>query len=587
MGRILHFFRKSIKRRLLFCFVWISILPIVIVGFIPYQKTAEVVKGQVLEYAQITVNQLNENINYHLNEMDLMSRMVYYQVFAAFEKEGGESEIHREDFRQFILALKNNRTFIDEIHVIEGDQYYSTASVLRQELLKSKDWYISSLQNPGEKTWVGPHVNDYSLNEPKTDRVVSLVYPFILPKRSSPAVIIIEMKQDKLDELFQSPALRSLGKVLLIDKYGRILYSSDPSLLPAEHEYSNQYITNTNLLGGLNDEYSFIYDINYFSGWKVAAFIPNVKIEQSFASIRKIVFMLIGIFLVISILLGWGLSDRLIKPLRTLQIDMRQVKKGKFYTRSAIDADDEIGDLSRNFNQMVAEIESLIDKISESERKKKQIEMQSLQYQINPHFLYNTLNSVQWLAKEYKAPEISEMLTALIKLLRASLNTTNYTHMLEEELEVLSYYARIQKYRYDDQVKIIYRIDTDVLAALVPRFVLQPLVENAFFHGLSDNEGRIEISARRKEDLVEIVVEDNGRGIDADKLKTLFSPDVERKHSSGIGIKNVDDKIKHYFGDSYGLSIDSVKGRGTRISIVLPCRLKEGVEELDDTNLSG
>jgi len=584
-GNLVSFFRNSIKGRLFVFFILIGILPILIVGFIPYQKTAKIVKSQMLEFAQITIDQLNENINYHLNEMDLMSRMVYYQTFVSFQKEGGFTASNSHSFQEFLLALKNNRTFIDEIHVLVGEQYFTTAIDLKKDLLEEKEWYKTAIANPEEKLWVGPHQNDYSINEPQTEDTISLVYPFALNGPQMNATIIVEMKQNKLDELFQSPALKSLGKILLIDKYGHILYSTDELLLNDHQASTKKYITNTNLLSSLNQDNNFIYAINYLSGWKVAAFVPNDKVNQSFSVIRNTVFALIGILLIISILMGWGLSNRLFKPLKKLQMDMRQVRKGKFYTRSTIDSNDEIGELSRNFNRMVEEIEGLIERIADNERKKKAIEMQSLQYQINPHFLYNTLNSVQWLAKLYKAPEISEMLTSLIKLLRASLNTSSYTHMLEEELEILSYYIGIQRYRYDQQFEVHYQVDPDVLAILVPRFVLQPLIENSFFHGFSDGVGEIVVNAHRIGDMVKIIVEDNGRGIPEEKLDTILSPFENRKHSSGIGIKNVDDKIKLYFGEEYGLSIHSEEGQGTQVIISLPYLIKSGGEDPDVKSL--
>jgi two-component system, sensor histidine kinase YesM len=578
--------RKSLKLRLLIYFILISILPILLVGFIPYQKTSEVVKSQVLEFAQSTVNQLNENINYYLKEMDLMSRMVYYQTFSKEATENGIEHLNADQFRKFLIALKSNRSFIDEIHVVIGKEAYTTAAELKRDKLEGKDWYKYAREHSGEKLWIGPHKNDYSYNQEKMNEVVSLVYSFTPSNTSETACIIVEMKRENLDLLFDNQTLRSLDKILLIDKYGHIIYSTDPKLLSPMEEDSNQYITNTNLLSSIGKENSFIYAINITTGWKVAAFVPNDKIDQSFSSIRNMVFLLIGVFLLISIFLAWGLSNRLIKPLRKLQMDMRQVKKGNFYIRSDINCGDEIGELSVNFNQMVEEIETLVEQISENERRKKKIEMQSLQYQINPHFLYNTLNSVQWLAKLHKVPDISEMLTALIKLLRASLNTTHYTHMLEEELEILSFYSRIQKYRYEDGFQIHFDVNPEALIAEVPRFILQPLVENSFFHGFSDGEGRIDISANfTEEGSLLLTITDNGKGIPEEKRKTILHPSEKKKQSSGIGIKNVDDKIKLYFGQEYGLIIESELERGTSISIVLPYIPKSGGDEISAKSL--
>jgi len=570
---------KTIKIRLLFYFILTSFLPILMVGFIPYQKSSEVVRTQMLEFAQSAVNQLNENISYHLKEMELMSRIVYYQSIPVLrgEKTDALSENKSDpiEFNKFLAALKNNRTFIDEIHVINGDKVYTTAVKLDTDILARKEWYTSALEKTDEKIWIGPHESDYSINKPKTYEVITLIYPFKPVQSGKTALIMIEMKREKLDELFGSPNLKSLGKLLLIDKYGTVIYSPDRSLILPAQTGEKQYITNTNLIRSLNKDNSFVYDINFFSGWKVGAFIPNEKLEKSFDSIRETVFILLVIFFATSTFLGLTLSNHFTRPLQRLQRDMKQIENGNFHIRSHIQTDDEIGDLSRSFNRMVEEIELLIQKISENEQKKKQVEMKALQYQINPHFLYNTLNSVQWLAKLHKVPHIGDMVTALIKLLRASLNTKTYLHMLEEELEILSYYMKIQRYRFGDNFRTEYNIDPTLLKAVVPRFILQPLVENSFFHAFSDGEGTISIRATRIGDIVKIEVGDNGRGMSEEQVVNILCPEKKKKTSSGIGVKNVDDKIKHYFGANYGLSITSKENEGTTVTIRLPYQLKD------------
>ncbi|MFM1655605.1 sensor histidine kinase [Brevibacillus sp. B_LB10_24] len=585
-------FRKSIKLRLMFFFIIVSILPIVLVGLIPYQKSQKVVEQQVLEYAQGAIDQLNQNISYHLQEMDLMSRMIYYQIFSLFHQEKWQKEtqllldrdqtdsLHGE-LKNFLMALKNNRTFIDEIHLIIGEEVFTTAIDLDLDALRQQEWYQRAVNKPDEKTWTGPHQVNYYVNNPSPDEVLSLVHSFHLSHSTQTATIMIEMKAETLQSLFDSPNRKSLGSLLLIDKYGRIIYESDGTQRDGSGQ---QYITNTSLLRTLGKENNFIYAMNFINGWKVAAFIPNDKIAHSFQSIKETVFVLLGVFLMIAIVLGWTLSDRFIKPLKVLQRDMSRVQEGDFQIRTRIDSRDEIGDLSHSFNQMVTEIERLIGQISENERKKKEMELQSLQYQINPHFLYNTLNSVQWLARLHDVPQISEMLTCLIKLLRESLKSTGELHQLGEELGLLNDYVMIQKYRYEGNVDIRYYIDPDLLQCLVPRFILQPLVENSFFHAFSNRKGKISISAHRLDVQVEIIIEDDGKGIDPHVLNHILHTPDKGKTSSGIGIKNVHEKIRLYFEDPYGLTISSEVGKGTTILITLPYITKTERGRNDETS---
>jgi two-component system sensor histidine kinase YesM len=392
------------------------------------------------------------------------------------------------------------------------------------------------------------------------------------------------MKQEEFDKLFNRPDLTSLGTLLVFDKFGEIIYSTDDSMFSKtieRYDGNRAYVSDTAIIEKLKQKNHYIDSINFISGWKTAALIPENKIDESFNDIKKIVFILLGIFMVISIVLVWFMSNRFTKPLRKLQRDIREVEKGNFKIRAETDALDEIGDLSNSFNKMVEEIERLIEKISINERKKKQIEMQSLQYQINPHFLYNTLNSVQWIARLHKVPDISEMLTSLIKLLRASLNSTNYLHTLEQELEMLDFYLKIQKQRYPDSFLVEYLVDSDLLTVYIPRFILQPLVENIFFHAFADGQGKISIEVTEKNHILQIAVKDNGRGMDVQTAENILNKksDRKRKTSSGIGIHNVEDKIKLYFGSMYGLRISSEKGLGTTIFIHFPITFEQVEDE--------
>ncbi|MCM3762697.1 sensor histidine kinase [Alkalihalobacillus oceani] len=575
-------FRKSIKVRLLAYFLLISLLPILLVGFIPYYKSQEIVQRQVLEFAQSTVNQLNENITYYLKEMDLMARIIYYQLQLSVNQDeqsaNDDALFQQEETEELLMELKNNRPFIEDIHVVAANQQATTANGLKKEELEATEWFSDALTRIGEKTWVGPHQNEYTVR-PLAGEVISLVHPFSIHDDAEIVTIIIEMKQEELNLLFTRPDLQNLGTLLLIDKFGEVIFSTDPEIL---EDGAQQYINTINLFEQLNQENRFIYDINFFSGWRIGALIPEELINESFHSIRLTVFILLGVFFCISTVLAWLFSTRFINPLRQLQRDIREVEKGNFQIRSEITSIDEIGDLSRSFNKMMREIETLIEQISINEKKKKQIEMQSLQYQINPHFLYNTLNSVQWIAKLHHVPDISEMLTNLIKLLRTSLNATNHLHMLEEELEVLSFYLKIQDFRYPDSYTISYDIPKELLSTYVPRFILQPLVENIFFHAFSDGKGDIKIAAIREDGLLRLRVQDNGRGMSAETIERIMAkkqPD-SGKMSSGVGIHNVDDKIKLYFGSSYGLAISSQEENGTTIDLYLPISFeKEDGEE--------
>lgn len=571
-------FKKNIRARLLFYFLLISILPIFLVGYLPYYKSKVTVESQVLDLSQSVINQLNQNINYYMKDMDFLNEIIYYQLLEKDLMEQDSSEI-----REFLLTLKKNRPFIENISVYSEKGSITTANKINWNILMTRGWYIEALSFSEERTWVGPHLNDYIMNVNKSKEVISLVYPFesIMGEKMA---ILIDFKQEEFDKLFDRPDLKSLGTLLVIDKFGEIIYSTDDTLFREsknQNGFNRAYVSNKVIIEKLKENNHYIYDINFLSGWKIAALIPEKKVDESFSGIKEIVFPLLGIFLVIIIVMALILSNSLIKPLKKLQRDIKEVEKGNFKIRANTDSVDEVGSIGLSFNKMVEEIERLMGEVSKNERKKKRIEMQSLQYQINPHFLYNTLNSVQWIAKIHKVPDISEMLTSLIKLLRASLSSINSLHTLEQELEMLDFYLKIQKQRYPDSFQIEYKIEKSLLSARVPRFILQPLVENIFFHAFADGKGKITIEASLKGDLMQIAVKDNGRGIKARDIQSILKRknDDKKKTSSGIGIHNVEDKIKLYFSSSYGLQIYSEEGKGTTIFIHLPITFQQGEDE--------
>lgn len=525
------------------------------------------VENQVLDLAQSVVNQLNSNITYYFKEMDLMSNVIYYQL-------ENNDILLLDEIGRFLHELKSNRPFIAEIHILTDKQTISTAGIIEREGLEKSEWYVEALRQIDKKSWIRPHTTEY-IRDSTGERAISLMYPYL--HRGKLRVILIEMKLNEFDQLFKTD-LKNLGALIIIDKYGKVIYSTDHTIIDGN---SNQYVSYSTLFGPLNEKYRLVYDVNFLSGWKVAALISEDQINKSFASIKKIVAIVLILFFACSIFLASLLSHQFIKPLRRLQRDIRSVEKGDFKIRTKIESLDEIGDLSKSFNRMVSEIETLIKEISINEKKKKQIEMQSLQYQINPHFLYNTLNSIQWIAKIHKVPDISEMLTNLIKLLRTSLDSANHLHTLEQELEVLNYYLKIQKHRYSNRFQINYFIEKRFLSVSIPRFTLQPLVENIFFHAFTDGQGTIQIKTIADGDTLIIAVEDDGRGMPQETVEKLLKKQhtKEEKTSSGIGLHNVDEKIKLYFGSSYGIDIKSELGKGTTIFVRLPIHFEKGVKE--------
>lgn len=232
-----------------------------------------------------------------------------------------------------------------------------------------------------------------------------------------------------------------------------------------------------------------------------------------------------------------------------------------------------------NFQQMKKQVNELIVAVAHNEKQKSQFEIEKLLSQINPHFLHNTLNTVQWMARLNGQKEIDKLVTLLVKVLHYNLGKQSIIVTIGEEIEAIRNYMELQRIRYDYEFEFNVEADEDVLSVAVPRFLLQPLVENSIYHGLSDN-GKVDVEiTKHGEGEVQLCVKDNGAGMDADTLDQLLSDDGAKKRGLGIGFSYVNRMLRTYYGEQMKLEMFSKPGEGTVVSIVIP---RKGKEDFDD-----
>ena len=304
--------------------------------------------------------------------------------------------------------------------------------------------------------------------------------------------------------------------------------------------------------------------------------------KQSFVDQQTIFFKLLGgIFLGI-MLMGIGIWISLYRmitvPVSRIRSQLAVIESGSFTHNPLIEWHNEMGDIGRSINSLSKNIDLLMNKRIADEKSKRLLEYKILQGQINPHFLYNTLNSIRWMAEIQKAEGIAEMTMSLARLLKNIAKDSDTIIPLENELALLDDYFLIQQYRYGGAITLIKNIDADVLKTGIPRFSLQPLIENAIFHGIESTgkSGRIEIYAKKvvtnKTQVVQITLTDNGIGMTEEEIRTIFEGSGKDEDGlfKNVGILNVHKRIKYEFGPDYGLGIISEKGKYTTISIEVP-----------------
>jgi sensor histidine kinase YesM len=378
-----------------------------------------------------------------------------------------------------------------------------------------------------------------------------------------------------LSSFMNSPGLNKTGtRWLLKDPLGHIVYNKEALENGAGIEAiaSDKTLTYGNLL------------------WQSHMVESRTESSASLFFFSNFIVYTLLILAVISILSSLLFSRYLMKPLLHLRGLMKRAELGDLKAYWVWDSQQEMNELGYSYNQMLNRIEELIKQVKQEEALKKDAEIEALQYQLNPHFLYNTLNTIKWVAKIHKTPQISEVVTALVLLLQSSLGKRGDFISLQEEAQLVEAYMAIQFFRYGDEIKVSYEIDDFAKKCLVPRMILQPLVENAIIHGIKQLKGKgtITIKAWMDRDLLFCEVTDNGIGMPAHLLNTeeagfekkatrIFpaQPNSMKERMSGIGLIHIREKIKLYYGPDYKMHIFSKERQGTTIRISLPIHLTE------------
>lgn len=268
-------------------------------------------------------------------------------------------------------------------------------------------------------------------------------------------------------------------------------------------------------------------------------------------------------------LLAWLTTHYITKPIRQMAVAMKRIQKDNFEYRLQAQSEDEIGLLQSSFNSMSSRINDLIHEVKVISEQEKEAEVKALQAQINPHFVYNTLDAMNWIAIEKEQPEISGMITSLSDIMRYAIRPGAPLVTIEEELKWARNYAYLQEMRFEERFEIGFDVDPSIYGYKVPRLLLQPYLENSILHGMEEMEsgGRIDVSMALQEDgrAILIRIQDNGIGISEEKLQMIRDRLVH-----GIGMYNLNDRLKLEYGPEFGVQVNSVYGQGTTITIVIP-----------------
>ena len=386
--------------------------------------------------------------------------------------------------------------------------------------------------------------------------------------------INIVYENSYLSDILADNSSKYSGASYVVNTHGRIMVANKEGYVGENFpvKLSDLRASNTSRYDMFSSTQAFYFVGNEMpNGWSL---VQTVSVKEFNKEMNHLIVLAAGIvLLVLGISLGfvWYVTSRIAYPAKELMESMKTLAKDNEYPRVKIVSNDEIGMIGLEYNKMAENIETLIEKVYKMELTQKQAELEFLQMQINPHFLYNALDTISWMALAKGNMDVSEMTIALAELLRATIKKESFI-TLREEMNTVKDYLLIQQERFGDKISAEYFVEEDAYSCMVPNFILQPVIENAIIHGLEPKieKGKVSINISIQDEFLTFLVEDNGVGMDETEILDLYKKCRENNTKQSIGLKNVYRRLLLCYGEASMLKIESKKEQGTRISFLIP-----------------
>jgi len=482
-------------------------------------------------------------------------------VRSALRRGGGDSRTLYQVLFQTTVELRELAQF--DIYDGTGACHYTTGSTLPAGRLDT-DWGVLYAAGQAEGLVFRAGTEEAALRAAQAIRSYD---------QSILGYVVVTMSQSSFDRLFKG-LYTAASEVLLLDPQWQHIYYSRPALAEPMVSSLRRQLLSGQELTGAEGEYHFFTVRDRDTGFSLILQQPRTFTTQVMRSIYMVSIFMVALCLVLCLWCAWVLSRHLSQPIHQLDEAMGEVEKGRFDVHLETDREDELGRLSNRFNRMAEEYRSNLQRSVQRQRELNETQLRMMQAQLNPHFLYNTLDSMKWLGIAHQVPQVATLATDLATILRAGISGDEII-TLEQELELIERYIDIQLLRFEDRFTCEIDITERFQSCLVPKLVLQPLVENAIIHGVANREeGYIKLWAEEEDGDLLLSVSDNGCGIPPDILAQLNSED-KRIPGGHLGLFNVDSIIRLHFGAKYGISARSDPGEGSCVQLRLPIRREE------------
>lgn len=574
----------SLRTRMLLSNIVVALIPFLIFSIVSgfvfldhAQKTAEEHSVQLIHQVSNSMDVYVETIEKMVNYIQLELQDTPFFTMETEDAPGWESET--DYIRSVLENVANSHREVAGIFIAtKEDLYVSTGmSRISRDPFQNERWYREASENPEEIQLISVVTgrNIVTNRSYSIDDVFSLAKAVQDPETGEVlGVILLDIRHDIIQSSINGVTIGEKGFVFVMDQEDNIVYTPvngivyrvNPKWVKAMEPMSVQ------IQGG---SYQIRSELSPYTGWRTVGVFSMDEVMSSVNTIVYILFTCVIISLVLVVIVSFKFSRTLTNPIFKLKRLMKQAESGDLTVRFNFEHNDEIGELGQSFNHMIARIDQLIQMVYVEQENKRTAEMKSLQEQIKPHFLYNTLDTISWMARDYDAEDIVRLVDALTNMFRIGLSHGKDIITVKEEITHVSNYLYIQKIRYKDKLNYVIHVDESLYAVEVPKLILQPLVENAIYHGVKAKRGggTITITGVPEGENLVFTVQDDGAGMLQEKVEELNRRMSERSvldEKKSFGLFYIRERIQLCYGTGYGVHVESALGEGTRVTITLP-----------------
>lgn len=571
---------QSIQMTISVSFTAVAMLGMGILGISLYNQFANRMEDMTVQSSEQLLSQTSINLETYLRNMRRISDAMYYTVIK--DKDLATDNMEAE---MNLLYEANKDNLISIACYTNQGRLVAAVPVATEKKdpdIPGQEWFTDAVGQMENLHFSTPHVqNLFNNTSYRYYWVVSLSRAVELTEQGSSTlgVLLVDMNYSSIEQLLNKANTdHSSEYVYLMDSNGELIYHPKQKLI-----YNSLYEEN-NLAAVLYDdgsrEESFqgekrlvtVKTISY-TGWRIVSVVPMSAFNMGISGTRLFAFLFVSLSMLMIMILNQLVSARIAKPLRELNRSVREWEAGNMEPDIYVGGSMEVEHLGRTLRSAVGQLQQLMKDIVVEQEEKRRSELDALQSQINPHFLYNTLDSIVWMIEGERYEDAVFMITQLASLFRISLSRGRTIISIGDEVKHARNYMNIQKIRYKNIFSVEFHLEEEILDCCTVKLIIQPLLENAIYYGVEcmDGDGEIEVRGYRREQDVYIEVRDNGLGMTEETVGVLLKKNNRvRKKGSGVGLINVHTRIRLRFGETYGLEIESQPDEGTVVRIHLP-----------------